>query len=191
VLLRRVGQRYLIDGVDPELDPLFMAGVADSARTAVRAAEIDIGLIQATKPPSMRALVSEGLYTINNTPYLVDDMLTRDFSTDIPSTSGGAVAVLVELDLPSVTLSYKISGEFRAALTHKQAFRLWYPMPNIDRLAIGYIKLIAGMSAINNTIHIFPAQALLTMVSIGGILDRIITDGNAPLLDDNGNILWG
>jgi hypothetical protein len=173
VLIKLKNKRWVIEGLDPYRANEYFAGVARTSQLPVSAAQFNWGLLQQTSPvASMRAQLSEAVYTQDNTLYAVADQYTADFSAspldtlaaaiNVPTTNLRAIAVLVQIDVTTGALSYKQGAEFDAELTHLQAFNAgYYPQRDSLRFAAGYVKLIAGMTAILSR-HIYVTSELLT-----------------------------
>lgn len=160
VLVRkRTDGSYVVAGRGYEDHAEYMAGVVLPDVVSVQLDQFNFGLLQPTEPRSMLALISAGLWRDGSTIYAVADQFTKDFTSDIPTTGGSALAVLVEIEPSSGTLSYTNGSEFDAALRHEIAFDAYYPQPT--GILVGWVKLVAGMSAIMEGVNILPGQIIL------------------------------
>lgn len=156
-----------VDGVDltpPEPTPLSM---------------FQPGLLDATAPPSMRAVVNGAPYSFGRTFNWWSTQQTQDFTGNgnIPTTNDTARYCLIQLDVTTGALTYTYAtNTCNARLTHQQALQiadagsgLVVPQPDATHWRVGYIKLIHGMTSIQRKIHIWAVQEVFTFGS-GGVI---------------------
>lgn len=156
VTVRRTTNGYVIESIDEDADAYFAGAESRNNQVPVYLNQILYGTLHPEPPTgSLRVLcvgaMLDGTY--------VDDQFTAEFdssptdtdgnSIDVPTTNGRALAVLIQVDAQTATLSYKQSVEFDATLNLIQAYKAGL-LPNADvtRHRLGYVKLVAGMSVL-------------------------------------------
>lgn len=113
----------------------------------VDATQIDVLLLRPTQPASMRCMISSAIVNLDGVIRRIPDLLTKDFTGDIPGAN--AVAVLITVDPATLALSYTTSTSFDAGLTLAQAFDDYLTMSISDSVfGVGWVKLYAGQSDI-------------------------------------------
>lgn len=148
----------------------YMYGVPARDPVTVLINQLDYGLLQPTAPlASMDCVVSAAIWSEGGALYYVAAQLTaRNFTADIPGTTGLAKAILVEITPSTGVLTYTAGSTFDATLTHEQAFNAYYPQPSGGaKRPVGYVRVAYGMTAIQSPANIFPAQFALG-ASAGG-----------------------
>lgn len=201
VFVRKETNGYVISDFDHERQPTFfrsVKGVHD--QVPVFLSQIFYGTLQPSPGGfTMQALVVGAVIGEDR----VKDQLTADFSAspddvngdpiDVPTNNNRAIGVLVQVDPATNTISYKQGAEFNASLTHGQAFDAgYYPQPDSGKKRWGYVRLVAGMSAITYD-HLYNAPELY---ETGGVLSVAATAGetlvatNAAFLDTSDGKLY-
>jgi hypothetical protein len=179
--------RYEVLGLDGLNALQYLAGVAVAEQSQVELSQLNYGTLQPTQPASMRCIVRGAFYSQNDTLYYVADQYTADFSAspddvdsnpiDIPTINATALAVLVQLDPTTGALSYKQGAEFDAELTHTQAFAAgYYPQRDALRFAIGYVKLVKGITTLTAS-HLWNAAEVLTAGGSGTLRVNLLENG--------------
>lgn len=175
VLTETRNGRKVVVGQNEALAAQYTKNVYTNMQRTVRQDQADFGLL---RPVSNRmyALVSAGTYRVGDNVYIVDDLVTKDFTSDIPGTGGQARLVLVMLIPSSGVLNYTNGSTFaqstyanaRAAFDGSQAPAI----PNSSYKLCGYIYLYNGMTAITRD------EILSTHEVLGG---GLIYTGTAPI----------
>lgn len=182
VFVYKQANGYVISDFDHERQPTFfreVKGVHD--QVPVFLSQLFYGTLQPSPGGfTMQALVVGAVIGEDR----VKDQLTADFSAspddvngnpiDVPTNNNRAIAVLVQVETATNTLSYKQGAEFNASLTHGQAFDAgYYPQPDSSKKRWGYIRLTAGMNAITYD-NLYNAPELY---ETGGVLSVTATAG--------------
>jgi hypothetical protein len=165
VLVTWDGKQFKIAGRNDELWTEFFEGVYLHDQRVVSIDQLDYATLHPTSPtPSMFAVVSDGVYSLNNNLYFIAAQLTQDFTSLVPATNGKAKAYLVEVDPTDGTLYYTAGAEFPAELGHEQAFAGgFYPSSvTAGRFLIGWVVLVKGMSALESGRYLFNAPEFLS-----------------------------
>ena len=165
VLITWDGVQYKIAGRDDELWTEFHEGVYHHDQRVVSIDQLDYATLHPVSPtPSMFAVVTGGVYTLDNVAYHVATQLTQDFTALIPTNNGKGKAYRVEVDPTTGTLAYTAGAEFPAELNHEQAFAGgFYPTAiTASRFLHGWIVLVKGMAAIESGRYIFNAPEYLS-----------------------------
>ena len=181
---------------DMQLWEQFFAGAVQHDQEPVYLSQIMYGTLLPTEPRSMKALVIGAMYTQGESSYFVSDQFTGDFSAGvldvngsaitIPTTNTRAKAVLVQVSAADGVLSYKVGSEFDAGLSHPAAFAAgYYPSRDTERFRIGYIRLVAGMSAVGYE-HLWVVPEF---ISSGFDVDSIVTSVGHVVIDGDGKVV--
>lgn len=156
VELKRTLNGFVITGIDEDADEFYAGADARNNQIAVYLNQVLYGTLHPEPDSgSMRVLVIGAMLDA----YFVDDQFSADFSaspTDLygatislPTTGSRAIAVLLQVDAQTGTLSYKQSAEFDASLNLVQAYKAdLLPSADVTRHRLGYVKLVAGMTVI-------------------------------------------
>lgn len=140
----------------------YAGSVPAPAQRAVRLDQFNYGLLVPSSPPSMRVSIYEARYVVGDTVYHVPNLLSKDFTADIPATANTAIGVLIELDATTRTLYYtNSSGTFGAGASLLSVFNTLPTTLTDNRFLVGWVKLYQGMSAIARS-EILPAQEILS-----------------------------
>ena len=188
--------RYEIVGLASE-DGEFMEGVSLHDQTPVYRSQLIDGGLQSNNSDTVLTVGTTWVVD-NTTTYVTTDQNTGDLldgttndtgasAIQPPSTANKAIYVLVQIDPTTNTLSYKQGSEFNASFTYQLAHtNSFVPAPDLGRAILGYVKLINGMTAINQE-HIvsLPDIFRLTTGATGGTLDIEGTYGEALSALDN------
>lgn len=164
------GELVLV-GTDTRDAQNYFAGVPIDTQAPIGLDKLAWGLLQATTPPTMRAFVTEAVYTIGDTDYYVPGLYTDDFSTspddsssnpiDIPG-AGDAILITVQIDPATAALSYVQSTAFDIELTIAQVLEAGLnEPPDTGYFRVGYIKLPNGVTALRDGVHLYPAGQFL------------------------------
>lgn len=168
----------ILESTDTRDAQNYLAGVPIDTQAPIGLDKLAWGLLQATTPPTMRAFVTEAVYTIGNTDYYVPGLYTDDFSTspldssavaiNIPG-AGDAILITVQLDPVTATLSYVQSAVFDIELTIAQVLEAGLnEPPDTGKFRVGYIKLPNGVAALRDGVHLYPAGQFLGAPGAGG-----------------------
>ena len=145
---------YYIVGVDATDDAIFSEGIDEvHDQQPVQLNQIMYG--------TMHPVTSTLSVTVANAMYGIDwvsDQTTDDFSSGtvqdtsgsnivVPTNNNRAIAVLVQVQSSTGTLTYKQSSEFNASLSLQLAYKnSLLPEPDSGRYRVGYLRLAAGIS---------------------------------------------
>jgi hypothetical protein len=165
---------FKIVGLAPE-DATFSAGVEASSQFPVIREQLTFGALLPTEPAGATCQVTRAIYRVDNQHYYTDDAETGNLldgstddtsasSIDLPTASGQALTVMVQIDPTDGSITYKQTSEYNASLTLSQ---ITLPTPDSGNFLCGYVKLIKGMSAITFD-NIINAPDILTLSSSGG-----------------------
>lgn len=174
VLVKRDNGRLVIAGYGYERETEYMHGVVVQDPTEVSVSRIEWGALRSTNPYSMRVYISQGMYYLQNVPYLIAGTESADLTSYVPATAGKAVAVRIQVSAAGA-LTYTAGSEFDSTLSHVSAFADYYPQTASETLfTIGWVKLMQGMTAIQPEAHIFAAPEYLSKGASGGGEDALV-----------------
>lgn len=157
ITVKKQKNAYAYVGIDIDTGGLFNEGIEDQHdQSPISISQLDFGTLQ---PYSGMVAVVKGMLYGDDA---VIDLLTADFSAspndtlsnpiNIPTNNNRAIGVLVQLDATTSTLSYKQSAEFNASLSLAQAYDSGLlPLRDEDLWRIGYVRLIAGITSLDNS----------------------------------------
>jgi hypothetical protein len=186
VLIETRNGRKVVVGQNVAQAAQYTEGVFVNMQRTVRQDQIDVGLLRPVTD-RMYALVSAGTYRVGNNVYIVDDLVTKDFTSDRPGTSGQALMILVTIDPATGTLSYTNGSAFatatyanpRAAFDGSQA-----PMPTSSDVKVcGWVYVANGQQSITRD-DILAAHELLGAGTAGGGAFPLIIDADYSIESD-------
>lgn len=165
------------------------AGIPLRPQAPISLSQFDYGLLRPTNPPSLECVISEALYEVGGDLNRVGNMLTKDFTADLPGSD--AIGILIELDPATATLYYTSSTGFDASLSLLEAFDDYLPVAITEgRYSVGYVKLYTGQTGIRRE-DILPAQQVFAKGGSGGTTfdpDTIVTF-EGQVVTHNGNVV--
>ncbi len=146
---------YKIVGLAPE-DATFSSGIEASSQLPVVREQIIFGGILPTEPASAKVQITKAIYRVDNQHYVTSDAesgnlldgSTNDTSAasiDLPTTSGQAILVMVQINPSDGAITYKQTAEYNASLTISQ---ITLPTPDSGKFLCGYVKLIKGITSL-------------------------------------------
>jgi hypothetical protein len=152
ILIRRSDSgAFVYAGVDTEYDEVYSQGQSTAIdQTPVQLNQLKYGILH--RQSGLSLLLDGAMYGDD----LVRDLITPDFvsgtvqDTDgnnivVPTTNRRAIGVLVQLDPPTSTLSYKQSAEYNSSTSLRDAYTNGLlPIRDGDKWRVGYFELIAG-----------------------------------------------
>jgi hypothetical protein len=155
-------------------------GVVTRQQTPISISQLDYGLLRPLNPPSMRTLVSGANYVLDGTSYLVPNIVSKDFTADIPVSD--AVGIMIELDPTTNALTYTSSSAFAIDLNLAEAFADYLTKSvNGARFLVGYVKLYTGVDVTGITRNdILNSPEVLNKSSAGavaGVSDILTFEG--------------
>lgn len=154
-----------VQGLAPE-DGLRRSGVPLRPQSPIDLSQLDYGLLRPTNPPSLRAIITDALRTLEQTVYRTPTLVTKDFTADLPVAN--AIAVQITLDPTTNTLTYTLSSGFSASLPLVEAFQDFLPKTvSSSAFLIGYVKLYAGQTAITRD-DLLPATEIIAKAGGAG-----------------------
>lgn len=176
---------YKIVGLAPE-DAIYMDGVNLSSQTPVFRSQLMFGGIVPQNPPSDTVIITGTTYRIEDVLYVTKDEASGDLldgstndtsasSIDLPSASGQAILVLIQVDPTTGTITYKQSSEFNASYTLYQIGQNGdIPAPDTGNFLCGYVRLIKGITALTWD-HVINTPDVLSNFSGGGTSTSSVT----------------
>lgn len=150
---------YKIVSLAPE-DATFTDGVNLSSQDPVYRESLLFGGIIPIEPADGTVLVMNATYRVDNQHYITKDAVsgnlidgstndTSAVSIDLPTTSGQALIVMVQIDPTTEAITYKQSAEFNASFTMYQVSQNGaLPTPDIGNYLVGYVRLTKGITAL-------------------------------------------
>lgn len=213
ILIKRnaVSGEWEITGLDTRYAAQFFNDVDVDSRLIVTYENIAPGLLTSTDPNSMQARVLSGSYRSGAQKKFFETQLTVNWgeapaNSNLPQTSSTSRYTLVQLDFETGGLSYKYGNNFPSTLSRGQIFNinqeegnnLYFPQPDTDFFACGYIRLSTKQIQISRQ-DIWPLQDYLSLGGAGSpnvatdVLNRIITkksDGHVLTSKITGNVIY-
>lgn len=176
-----------ITGIDTRYAAQFFADVDQDDGVFIPYNKLAPGMLTSTRPPGMSALVLAAAYTIGDEWRYYRTQETIDWTghAQIPSTSGKARYVLVQIKFSDGTLEYKYGSEIPAYFSHLQTYdynlsvggNTVLPLQDDSYFRAGYIRLVNGMTAITRRNHIWTLQEYLNSGSGStSNFDKIVVD---------------
>lgn len=154
------GSQAYVDGFAIE-DGEYMAFTTERPQTETDLSQFNVLLLRPSAPASMVAIVTAAPVTLNNVAYAIPNLLTKDFTADIP-TVGLARYIMLEVNPVTNALTYTNGSAFSDGIGTIDGWADYAPK-NLtgNHILIGWIRLYYGMAGIIET-DIYAGQELIS-----------------------------
>lgn len=168
---------WRVAGTDDESASLYSGTMNIHPQTSTVLAQFDNLLLQPTTPATMKAGIGYGTLRYLGKVYREISIMTKDFTADVPGTTGQSRAVCVEYSPEDNQIFYTNGATFASTLTDQEAYDGGYfPQPS-NAIMCGWIRLSNGMIAIRHITNILAAHEVIAIDRIPRSLNHSIVIG--------------